>query len=294
MPADPGARTSRARTSVRSPAIAVSTAETAHAAGGSVRSPSPVNELVLQIVEYLKASECRAGDRLPSERTLAETLGVGRNSLREALATMAVLRVVEIRPHSGIYLRNLSAESSFENMVLLEQAGAPPDAAEILEMIEVRQPLERQAARLACQRRTDEDLAALRRLLAEERQALREGLNTFAHDQRFHLRVIESAHNSVLLRLLNAFHQLAARRRSLFFASRKRARESAVEHERILEAIAQRDVEGATELIHEHVQRARLYWSEVLDQSLPERKRPGNSLPHRDRVRGNRERGGDP
>lgn len=233
----------------------------------SVAAPSPTNELVLVILEYLRACHFQAGDRLPSERTLAETLGVGRNSLREALATMAVLRVVEIRPHSGIYLRNVSAESSFENMVLLEQAGASPDAAEILEMIEVREPLEKEAMRLACERRTDEDLDTLRALLEEERQALREGLNTFGHDQRFHLRVIESAHNTVLLRLLNAFYQLGARRRSVFFASRGRARESAAEHARIFDAIARRDTDTATALIQKHVQRARLYWSEVFDQS---------------------------
>lgn len=53
-----------------------------------------------------------------------------------------------------------------------------------------------------------------------------------------------------------------------------RAHETAANHERILEAIAQCDLEGNTALIHEQVQRVRLYWSEVLDRSRHDRKRP--------------------
>jgi DNA-binding FadR family transcriptional regulator len=180
---------------------------------------------------------------------------------------LAILRVVEIRPQSGVYLRNMASESSFENMVLLEQMGASPSAAEVLEMIEVRYLLETQAMRLACERRTEADLASLRAVLEDERQALRGRRNTYVLDQRFHLGIIASSHNSVLLRLLNPFYQMTLKRRRAFFANPRRAGESAAEHERILQAIERRDAAHGERVIAAHLQRGRLFWSEVLGRS---------------------------
>ena len=74
------------------------------------------NHIVRSILGYLQERSLQPGDRLPSERALADKLGVGRNALREALATLTTLRVVEARPNSGIYLRRVSTESSFETL----------------------------------------------------------------------------------------------------------------------------------------------------------------------------------
>ena len=77
------------------------------------------NAVIMGILGYLQERRLQPGDRLPSERDFAERLGVGRNAVREALATLVTLRMVESKPNSGIYLRHIARESSFEALVML-------------------------------------------------------------------------------------------------------------------------------------------------------------------------------
>src|ERR1700754_1692583 len=122
--------------------------------------------VIAGIMSYLEERRLQPGDRLPSERDLAERLGVGRNVVREALATLAALRMLESRPNSGIYLRHMSRESSFEALVMLADMGATPTPTEVAETMEGRAHLEALGVRPACERRTDEDLKRLENVLA--------------------------------------------------------------------------------------------------------------------------------
>ena len=93
---------------------------------------------VVGIVNYLRERRLQPGDRPPSERNFAERLGIGRNAVREALATLVALRVVDSRPSSGIYLRHVARESSFEALVMLAGMGEAPTSQEVSETMEVR------------------------------------------------------------------------------------------------------------------------------------------------------------
>jgi DNA-binding FadR family transcriptional regulator len=214
------------------------------------------------ILQYLQQRNLQPGDRLPSERDLAERLGVGRNAVREALATLVTLRMVESRPHSGIYLRHMSRESSFEVLVMLAELGAPPDHAEIEESMEVRAHLEALAVRLACARRTDEDLQRLRHLLQTTEEVLAAGGNIAEVDTEFHIALVDATHNSVLVRMLNAFYCLTARRRQILFGDHTQGLVSAKEHRKLVDLIGKRDTDKALALILRHIGRAREYWSD--------------------------------
>lgn len=222
--------------------------------------------LIRRVVEFAREQGYAPGARLPAERVLAETLGVGRNALREALATLETLRVVEMRPNSGIYLRPADTESSFEAIVLLSQLGAEPTATEVRETIEVRASLERQAIVLACERRTDGDLAQLKAILDDTERVLAAGGNITECDQAFHLALARSGHNSVLTRMLNAIYRLTLERRRAFFADPARGAASARGHQRIVGAIEKRDAVRAARLMNRHLGNAQVYWKEALDQ----------------------------
>jgi len=169
------------------------------------------------ILAYLRDRRLQPGDRLPSERDLAERLGVGRNGVREALATLVALRMVESRPNSGIYLRHVERESSFEALVMLTDMGATPTPTEVAETMEVRAHLEVLAAGLACQRRTEADLARMDTVLHRTEQTLAQGGNIATSDTDFHIALVDATHNSVLVRVLNAFYRFTDRRRQAMF-----------------------------------------------------------------------------
>ncbi len=221
-------------------------------------------DLIRRVIDFARAHALQAGERFPAERQLAQTLGVGRNALREALATLESLRVVELRPNSGVYLRALGTESSFEATVLLAALGAAPDATEVGETIEVRAALERQAITLACARRTPDDLARLARISADTAAVIAAKGNIAGCDQAFHLALANASHNSVLVRMLNAFYCLTLERRRLFFANPKRALASCVQHDQLIAAIDQRNLPRAIKLIDAHLGNAQVYWKQTL------------------------------
>lgn len=227
-------------------------------------TPSGPSAVIVGIIDYLKERRLQPGDRLPSERSFAERLGLSRNAVREALAMLVTLRMVESRPNSGIYLRHIERESSFEAMVMLTDMGAIPTPAEVAETMEVRVHLETLSVQLACERRTDEDLARLAAILQRTDDVLAERGNIAKVDTEFHVALVDATHNSVLVRLLNAFYCLTARRRERLFSEHTQGVTSAREHARLVQHIRARDTRKAQALIRKHMERARNYWSNIL------------------------------
>ncbi|PXW28680.1 DNA-binding FadR family transcriptional regulator [Paraburkholderia caballeronis] len=224
------------------------------------------------MLAFFKERGYESGERLPSERALAERFGVGRNALREALSTLSALRVVESRPNSGIYLRRMSTDSSFETIVLLTEMGSEPSMKEVKETLEVRWALEMRAVQLACERRTEADLDSLASIIEATRAVLANKGNISAQDTAFHIALARSTHNDVLVRLLNSFYRISESRRFALFADPERGALSAAQHERLYEAIRKRDLKKATAMMETHFARAVEAWSEVLgDEKDPER-----------------------
>jgi GntR family transcriptional regulator, transcriptional repressor for pyruvate dehydrogenase complex len=228
-------------------------------------------DLVGKMLAFFKERKYETGERLPSERALSERFGVSRNVLREALSTLSALRVVEARPNSGIYLRRMSTDSSFETIVLLAEMGAAPTPQEVQETLEVRWPLEIRAVQLACERRTEADLDGMSAVLTATRAILATKGNIWQQDTEFHLALIRSTHNEVLTRLLNSFYRMSESRRFALFANPERGAESADQHERLYQAIRKRDAAAAATLMDSHIGRAKLYWREILGDTAAEK-----------------------
>jgi GntR family transcriptional repressor for pyruvate dehydrogenase complex len=215
--------------------------------------------LVARLMAFVAERHLQPGDRLPSERELAERLGSGRNAVREAIAVLTALGLVESRPQSGISLRELRPQSSFEALVMLSRLGREPTSSEISETLEVRAALERAAMELACARRDDEDLATLDRILEETEAILDAKGNIAEADNAFHLSLVSATHNAILMRVLNPFYEFTLARRRHFFARRQRAKTSHRDHKQIVAAVRTRDAARAIELIHDHLERTRSY-----------------------------------
>ena len=115
------------------------------AALGALPSGTPVSEVARRLMDLFTSGSIEPGTRLPPERHLAATLGVGRSAVREALAALEILGIVDVRPGSGTYLRGTASE-------LLPQTlrwGLLIGERNTAELLELRSGLEIYVARLA-------------------------------------------------------------------------------------------------------------------------------------------------
>ncbi len=203
----------------------------------STRRTGLVDQVIEQLRVAVRQGEWAIGERIPTEPELAATLGVGRNTVREAVRALAHSGLLEVRQGDGTYVRATSEVSG----ALRRLCGT-----RLREALQVRRILEVEAARLAATERTDDDLATLRRLLDErDRLWSRGDLDAFARaDTEFHLAMVEAAHNGVLGELYRGLTELV----TASVATTSRADEHAarpVDHGTIVTAIAERDPERA-------------------------------------------------
>src|SRR3954447_4778056 len=122
------------------------------AALGALPSGSAVSVVATRLLDLFTGGSIAAGTRLPPERELAGSLEVVRSAVREALAALEILGVVDVRPGSGTYLRGNASELLPQTLSWGMMLGQP----KTLELIEVRGALEIYAARLAAERISDE------------------------------------------------------------------------------------------------------------------------------------------
>ncbi|MGI6870191.1 FadR/GntR family transcriptional regulator [Amycolatopsis sp. 3B14] len=203
----------------------------------TTRRTGLVDQVIGQLRDAIAQGEWSIGQRIPTEAALAESLGVGRNTVREAVRALAHSGLLEVRQGDGTYVRATSEVSGAIRRLC---------GSELREVLGVRRALEVEAARLAATVRTDEELAAITELLDRRDAAYRvEEIETYVRaDTEFHLAVVRAAHNDLLTELYRGI--LEAVTASVAATTDTRLPESeAIGHRGLLEAIAARDAERA-------------------------------------------------
>ncbi len=212
-------------------------------------SSRPLYERVVQrLEELIRTEELRPGDRLMTERELAQKLGVSRTSIRQALTALRVRGIVEVRHGDGIYLVREAGE-----LVGTLAEGLIESHKHLPAINEVREAVEPKAARLAALRRTDADLAALRAGLARMREEIAAGRPGIDGDAAFHRALVAAAHNEVLSAVWEQLAPGADQSSQASLVRVGRPQRSLGEHERVLDAIAAADAEGAELAMRLHV-----------------------------------------
>jgi GntR family transcriptional repressor for pyruvate dehydrogenase complex len=214
------------------------------------------------LLSLIKKRQYEPGDRLPSERELAERFSIGRGALREALAKLENMRFIERRPNSGIFLSSSPHTTSLETLVLYADLGVPLDRHVNSECVEVRRIIEVQAIRLACERRTDADLTQLRTTNAAFLDACAQPIVASEIDYQFHINIFRGTHNDILLRLVTPFYFISRTRRERFFADAERCKISHAQHVEMIKAIDRRDAERAESLMATHIGRVERYFDD--------------------------------
>lgn len=220
-------------------------------------------EFLPAIAAHLIGNARENDGKAPSERDLAEHFSVSRGQVREALAILEALRVIERRAKSGIYVSE--QHSAFEAMTFFAKAGLPLEKRQIFEAVEVRKIHEIKAAELAADRATEENFERLRDILARSETKIAAGEILGDLDQEFHLEIVRATQNSVFLGICTSFYELGAQRLQTYFQKPERNMKSHQEHKEIFEALQNRDAGLASALMVAHLRGAMSYWSEILD-----------------------------
>lgn len=230
------------------PAFSDSSAEIA-AALDALPSGTPVSEVARRLLDLFTSGSIAAGTRLPPERQLSTTLGVGRSAVREALAALEILGIVDVRPGSGTYLRGAASE-------LLPQTlrwGLLIGRQSTTELLELRSGLEIYVARLAAARADDRARAELGRHLETMRANLQD-LRAFARaDLEFHGTLAVSARNTTLVDQLHVVRSLLQVYSDRAVHDEQGARTALAEHEAIHRAILAADEDGAASAMAVHM-----------------------------------------
>jgi GntR family transcriptional repressor for pyruvate dehydrogenase complex len=206
--------------------------------------------------------ELPAGTRLPPERELTKQLGVGRSTLREALNGLAMMGVVEIRHGQGVFV----SEQPPIALGVAERSLPPREVTD--ELLEARRIVEVELARLAAERRTEEDLAGMERLLEAHREDLEAGRAPIMQASQFHLLVADASKNQILADVVRPFFRLMLERGpQLYETTEGYAQWELDQHRGIRDAIRSGDGELARLRMLEHVTSMSRHYEEAAPSS---------------------------
>jgi len=212
--------------------------------------------IVAQLQGKILSGEFRAGDKLPPERDLAESLNVNRSTLREAFKKLEMLDLVEIRHGDGVYAKNY-LESG--NLDLIKAAiGMDEGHATLINVLEARRFAVPEMAFLAAQRRTPEDLADL------EDAIFKSDTSMLERDIKVHQLIARATHNLLCTIFLNFFNQIFRDYGHLYFDHEKNVARSNIFHREIFEAIKNRRPEEARRIMQDVLN----YAEEAVKESL--------------------------
>jgi len=217
-----------------------------------------------QILSSIQDGSLKAGERMPSEAKLAELTGVGRTSVREALAALRLMGVVETRVGDGSYVATPIAGSKVHSDVAGEIAKAISLSAEAVQLQEARAVFEAGMVRLAAARWSPEKAKAFEQLLSSmENSAVSERYEDYIQFHRdFHLLLAQTTDNVVVESTARSFLEYMdhegwkdMERQSYLPNRREYLTGSANEHRSIIDAIRDGDGGRASELTHAHFAR---------------------------------------
>lgn len=215
------------------------------------RTRSVPEQILDEITRLVTEGVLKPGDRLPSESELAESFGVGRSSLREAMQALQLLGVVEVVQGRGTFLRETHVLPLALNWARLASSDL------ISQIMEARQIVEVAIAQLAALRATAEDVAAMRSAIEQAARAdgnlelsRRAGVD-------FHLALAKATQNEVLSLMYRTVWSLYVETTRRTQATPESIEDSLEGHRRLLESVERRDPELTSRLMAEHIEKGK-------------------------------------
>jgi len=221
-----------------------------------VQSIKVFEQIADQIEQRILNGELRSGDRLPTERVLAEQFQASRTAVREAMKILAQKGLVEMRPGRGTIVIN-GAPEAMQNSIGLVMKLQVGEVGGSDNLVEVREILETEIAALAAARATEDEITAMREAIRVMDVSLSDADAYIAADNQFHRALAKATQNSLILILIDSIVNPLSEQRKHIFAVEGGPERGQFHHRRILESIIRRNPENARAAMHAHLQQVR-------------------------------------
>ena len=207
--------------------------------------------IVDQIRKAILNGELKPGDRLSSEKVLSVDFGVSKASLREAFRALEALGLLEVRQgmSGGAFVREVDLETVRNNMFNYIYFQNPA----IHEFTQLRSFIEPAAAEIAARNITDEDIADLDQNLARTRAKLDSGMFFYELDTYFHHRIAEITGNRLVCLVIDSLKNAIVNIKLELELDREFSVRVQAAHERIVDALRNRDPERARNEMQRHI-----------------------------------------
>jgi GntR family transcriptional regulator, transcriptional repressor for pyruvate dehydrogenase complex len=208
-----------------------------------------VYEEVAKQIERLILKKLKPGDKLPSERELAEMLQVSRSSIRDAIRGLELMGLVEPRQGAGTIVRepDESSVNPFANALKRRQEM-------VSELLDFRKMLEPPLAARAALHASPDEISEMEEILLRQEATMSHGEASIAEDAEFHYSIALASGNSVVLKVIDILMDLLRETRERSLQLKGRPQKSLAGHRRILAAIKRHDAEAAKDAMRRHIE----------------------------------------
>jgi len=210
----------------------------------------PVDKIIDQIRNLIISGQLKPGDKLPSERQLAARIGLGRTHVRDAIKRLEFYGILKTQPQSGTVVAGIgitALEGLISNILKIEKS-------DFASLVETRVILEIEAARLAAQHRTDDNIKEIALALEKHHGVAKHGNAGVGEDFMFHLKIAEASHNQVIKSMLMIITpEILENYKSRSVCNTDTANSAYVQHQNVHQAIIDHDGDLAAEAMREHL-----------------------------------------
>jgi GntR family transcriptional repressor for pyruvate dehydrogenase complex len=210
----------------------------------------PLSRQVLRsLLENISSRGLGPEDKLPTERELASDLGVGRNTVREALKSLEMIGALERRPKRGSVIQAVDLSLLGE----VTQALWLRTDEDAIEMYEARRTIELGVLRLAAANATEEDFQRMEEANAQMEDDHAQGFAPTESDAAFHQALLSASHNRFLIQFGRLLEEFFREARRLSRHDEAVARRTLTEHRQIVAALRRGHVAQAERIMTEHL-----------------------------------------
>ncbi len=220
-----------------------------------IRSSKVYEQIVEQIEQLILSGKLRSGDRLPTERELAEQFQASRTAVREAMKTLAQKGLVDMRPGRGTIVIDGTSQAMRHSLDLVMRVGQAGNAANLVELREIFEP---EIAALAAARATEAHIRALEQAVQVMDASLDHADDYIAADNDFHRALANATQNPLLLMLVDSIVDLLSEQRKQIFSVPGGSARGQVHHKQLLDTMRRHDPQSAREAMREHLRQVRI------------------------------------